>query len=94
MAKESQQSPAPARREMDMQVGQAPIAPMVYTAGDPVGTKRMADGQVKDRSPISPVGEDTSIRGLPAWRREGAKSARYVVSEVMSVDDCGATRWV
>ncbi len=71
MAKISQHSPAAPRRELDRQTVQAPIAPMVYTAGDSVGAKRTADGQVKDRSPTSSVaGSYQHSRTLSTASRE------------------------
>lgn len=55
MAKKTQHSPPTRGQRMDSQSTQAPIAPMAHITNDIAGAKRTADGQVKERSPTSPV---------------------------------------
>jgi len=55
MSKKPQHSPPTRGQRMDIQTTQAPIAPMAHTVNDFAGTKRTADGQVKEKSPTSPV---------------------------------------
>lgn len=55
MGKKTQHSPPTRAQRMDMQTAQAPIAPMAHTVNDFAGTKRTADGEIKEKSPTSPV---------------------------------------
>jgi len=55
MGKKNQYSPPIRGQRMDLHTTQAPIAPMAHTVNDFAGTKRTADGEIKEKSPTSPV---------------------------------------
>ena len=52
---EAQPSPSAGRQRLEVRGIQAPIAPMLQIASDTAGLKRTADGQVKEKSPTSPM---------------------------------------
>lgn len=56
MGKKTQHSLPRRGQSIHIQTTHAPIAPMAHTVVDCAGTKRTADGQVKEKSPTSPVG--------------------------------------
>lgn len=55
MGKKTEHSPPRRGQSIRVQTTHAPIAPMAHTVDTLAGTKRTADGQVKDKSPTSPV---------------------------------------
>lgn len=83
---------------------QAPIAPMLHMTGDIGGAKRTADGQVKERSPTSPMSvryehsrnSSTTSRGSQIGEVGTyylSLSATVVVASSSSSRQHGSTRW-